>query len=47
MLLELARCEAECVGAVRDRFHELASFVSVEAVVDLVFVTTWSPLGVP
>ena len=40
MLLELARFGAECVDAVRDRFRELASFVLVEAAVDLVFVKT-------
>ena len=46
MLPELAWCGAECVGAVRNRFREFASFVSVEAAVDLVFIKTWSPLGV-
>ena len=47
MLPKLAWCGAECVGAVRDRFRELASFVSMETAVDLVFVKTRSPLGVP
>ena len=47
MLAELAWCGVECVGVVRDRFRKLASFVSAEAAVDLIFVKMWSPLGVP
>ena len=46
MLPELARCGAEYVGAVQDRFCKLASFVLVEAAIDLVFVKTWSLFGV-